>query len=62
MHLHTFLPTGHALRARPADPKITLLFRVCIYLFLCVRTYHVRNNYIMHIVAMRPYLSQLRQF
>ena len=29
--------------------------------YMCVRTYHVRNNYITYIVAMRPY-SRLRQF
>ena len=29
---------------------------------LCVCTYHVHNNYITYIVAMWPYLSQLRQF
>jgi len=35
---------------------------VSIYVSLCVRTYHVHNNYITYIVAMRPYLSWLRQF
>jgi len=30
--------------------------------YLCVRTYHVRNNYVTYIVAMRPYFSRLRQF
>ena len=29
---------------------------------MCIRTYHVRNNYVTYIVAMRPYLSRLRQF
>jgi len=45
---------------------LRLLWRlhVCIYICMCVRTYHVRNNYIMYIVAMRPYFnfSRLRQF
>ena len=44
----------------PAGPKITLWFSrlyVCIYIYICmcVRTYHVRNNYVTYIVAMRPY-------
>ena len=30
-----------------------------IYIHMCVRTYHVRNNYVTYIVAMRPYLSRL---
>ena len=30
--------------------------------YMCVRTYHVHNNYVTYIVAMRPYFSQLRQF
>jgi len=29
---------------------------------MCVRTYHVRNNYVTYIVAMQPYFSQLWQF
>ena len=37
-------------------------FRVCWYVYLCVHTYHVRNNYVTYIVAMRPYFSRLRQF
>ena len=27
---------------------------------MCIRTYHVRNNYVTYIVAMRPYFSRLR--
>jgi len=27
-----------------------------------VHTYHVRNNYITYVVAMRPYFSRLPQF
>ena len=30
---------------------------IYIYIYLCVRTYHVRNNYVTHIVAMQPYFS-----
>ena len=26
---------------------------------MCVRAYHVRNNYVTYIVAMRPYFSRL---
>jgi len=37
-------------------------FRICIYIYMCVHTYHVHNNYVTYIVAMRPYFSQLRQF
>jgi len=29
-------------------------------MYMCVRTYHVRNKYITYIVAMRPYFSRLR--
>jgi len=27
---------------------------VCMYLFLCIHTYHVHDNYVMYIVAVRP--------
>jgi len=37
-------------------------FRVCISVNLCVRTYHVRNNYVTYIVAMQPYFIRLQQF
>ena len=33
-----------------------------MYIYLCVRTYHMHNNYITYIVAMRPYFSWLWQF
>jgi len=39
------LPAGHAQSARPAGPKITLPFPH-LYIYMCVRTYHVRNNYV----------------
>jgi len=35
---------------------------IYIYIYLCIRTYHVRKNYVTYIVAMRPYFSRLRQF
>ena len=60
-----FLPASRAQSTWPAGPKITLRFPcllVYIYIYLCVRTYHVRNNYITYIVAMWPYFSRLRQF
>jgi len=38
-------------------------FRFCWYMvFMCSRTFHVRNNYITYIVAIRPYFSRPRQF
>jgi len=67
---NTFLPAGRARSARPAGPKITLLFPrlyICVSVLhaLCVdvdvRTYHVRDNYVTYIVAMRPYFSRPRQ-
>ena len=42
-------------------PKITLRF-LSLLVYMHVRTYHVCNNYIMYIVAMRPCFSGLRQF
>jgi len=42
--------------------RLLCIFRVCLYLSLCVCIYHVHNNYITHIVAMLPYFSRLRQF
>jgi len=59
-----FLPAGRAQSARPAGPKITLQFSrlyICISVYLCVRTYHVRDNYVTYIAAMRPYFSRPRQ-
>ena len=47
------LPAGRALRVWPAGPNITLRFlRLLVYTYLCVRTYHVCNNYVTYIVAM----------
>ena len=38
---------------------------VCMYIYLCIRTYHMRTNYLItslitYIVAMRPYFSWLQ--
>jgi len=59
-----FLPADRALCARSAGPKITLPFPrlyICISVYLCVRTYNVRDNYVTYIVAMRLYFSRPRQ-
>jgi len=37
--------------------RLLCVFHVC----LCVPTYHVLNNYVTYIVAMRPYFSPLQQ-
>jgi len=42
--------------------RLLCIFRICIYVSLCICTYHVRNNYMTYVVAMRLYLSQLWQF
>ena len=55
-----FLPAGRAQSARPAGPLD--YFAVSASVYMCVHTYHVRNNYVTYIVAMRPYFSRLRQF
>ena len=54
--------TNYQPAARKARGRLVLrlLCRFCVC--MCVRTYHVRNNYVTYIVAMRPYSSQLRQF
>ena len=49
------------LRVWLAGPKVTLQFpRLLVY--MCIHTYHVRNNYITYIVAMQPYFSRLWKF
>ena len=52
------------LRAKRGRLVLRLLcdFLVClciyIYIYLCVRTYHVHNNYVMNIVvAMQPFID-----
>ena len=39
-----FLPAGRAQSTRPAGPKIAFMFRVCVFVCVCVfvRKYHVR--------------------
>ena len=48
-----------ALIAGVRQLVLRLLCVFCVYIIhsLCIRTYHVRNNYVVYIVAMRPYLS-----
>ena len=41
--LFFFLPAGRVRSAWPAGPKITLRFPR-LFVYMCVRTYHVRNN------------------
>jgi len=50
------------LPARRLVLRLLCRFCVCISVALCVRTYHVHNNYVTYIVAMRPYFSRLQQF
>ena len=61
-----FLSASLALRVRPAGPEYfaasSSVYIYIIYIYMCIRTYHVRNNYITYIVAMQPYFSRLRQF
>ena len=44
--------------------RLLCIFCVCLYLHvcMCVHTYRVHNNYVMYIVAMRPYFNRLGQF
>ena len=58
----------YQLAARKAHGRLVLrmlcVFHVCwynIYIYLWIRTYHVRNNYVTYIVAMQPCLSRLQQ-
>ena len=58
-----YQPATREARGQLAGPKITSRFaRLFVYIYLCVCTYHVRNNYVTYIVAMRPWFSCLRQF
>jgi len=38
--------------------RLLCRFHICISVYLCVRTYHMCDNYVMYIVAMRPYFSR----
>jgi len=57
-------PATHEARGRLVL-RLLCGFCVCIYIYIyicmCVCTYHVRNNYVTYIVAMRPYFGRLRQ-
>ena len=48
----------YQLAAREAHSRLVLRllcsFRICRYIYLYIRTYHVSNNYVTYIVAMRP--------
>ena len=47
-----FLPAGHALRARPAGPKIAFMFSVCVCVCVCVRPQISRAlNYVIRYYA-----------
>jgi len=41
--------------------RLLYVFSICLYLVLCIHTYHMHNNYmyIMYIVAMQLHCSQL---
>ena len=53
-----YQPAARFVRGRLVLRLLRVL-HVCwyIYIYLCVRTYHVRNNYVTYIVAMRPQLE-----
>ena len=49
---------------RCADSQLVLRLHfphlyLCTYIYLHIHTYHMHNNYVMYVVAMQPYLSQL---
>jgi len=63
MEVSSLLPAGRALRVWPAGPKIALrslrllvYLYIYIFIYLCVRTYHMCNNYVTYIVDTRPLL------
>ena len=57
-----FLPAG-ACEAQSGGPKITLHFlHLFVSLYICASQRIVCDNYIIYIVAMQPYFSQLWQF
>ena len=41
---------------------IGMYWNLTKFFVLCIPTFHMHNNYIMYIVAMRPYFSHLWQF
>ena len=56
----------YQLAARFARGRLVLRllcgFHVCWYIYLCIHTYHVHNNYVTYIVALQPYFSRVWQF
>ena len=59
---HVQLAIFYQPAARFACGQLVLRLLCDFHICMCVRTYHVRNNYVTYIVAMRPYFSRLRQF
>ena len=55
-----YQPAAHEVHGRLVL-RLLCGFRVCIYICMCVRTYHLCNNYVTYIFAMQPYFSRLRQ-
>ena len=55
-----YQPAVHFTRGRLVL-RLLCGFHVYIYIYMCVRTCHVRNNYVTYIVAMQPYFSRLGQ-
>jgi len=54
LHFECFYqPAAREVRSRLVL-RLLCCFRVCWYIYMCVHTYHVRNNYVTYIVAMRP--------
>ena len=49
--------TSDDTRMGKSEVRLLCGFCVCRNIYLCVRTYHVCNNYVTYIVAMRPYFS-----
>ena len=39
--------------------RLLYVFRVCLFVTLCVPTYHVCNKYITYIIVMRLYFGRL---
>ena len=59
---HVQLATFYQLAAHFTCGQLVLRLSCGFHICMCVHTYHVRNNYIMYIVTMRPYVSRLWQF
>ena len=57
----TWISAGSVRSTQTTSPKITLRFPH-LFVSLCVLSYHVCNNYVTYIFAMRPCFSWLWQF